>query len=159
MLEPKDIYDILDSENISYEVILHEAIYTIDNNADFKNKEKCVKNLFLRDDKKRNYYLLVVEPTKSVNLKELQVLIHSRRLSFANENDLYDYLGLIKGSVTPLGILNNVDKNIELIFDTDINGIVGVHPLVNDASVFLEVEDLKSLIRKYDYKIKEIKIP
>ncbi len=52
MLEPKDIYDILDSENISYEVILHEAIYTIDNNADFKNKEKCVKNLFLRDDKK-----------------------------------------------------------------------------------------------------------
>lgn len=72
---------------------------------------------------------------------------------------MYDYLGLIKGSVTPLGILNNVDKNVELIFDTDINGIVGVHPLVNDASVFLEVEDLKSLIRKYDYKIKEIKIP
>ena len=66
-----------------------------------------MKNLFLRDDKKRHYYLVVVKKDKAVDLKGLRALLGSRPLSFASEQDLSRCLGLPKGAVTPLGILND----------------------------------------------------
>lgn len=158
MLECKDVIDLLNQSHIHYELIEHIAIYVIDNDADFLHKERCVKNLFLRDDKKRNYYLVVVRPDKRVNLKELSQTIHSRRLSFASPDDLYKYLGVQQGAVTPLGILNDINHQVHLILDSDIHGLVGVHPLVNTASVFLDYQDLKDFIRDQGFEFQEVKI-
>ena len=41
------------------------------------------------------------------------------------------------GSVTPLAILNNKDKNILMIFDSELqNQTIGMHPMENTATVF-----------------------
>lgn len=136
--------------NIEYLKIDHIPIYTIDeaNNLDIENKEYIAKNLFLRDDKKRNYYLLVVKSNKKIDLNDLKNKINSRRLSFASSEDLEKYLKLKKGSVTPLGVLNDVERKVKVIIDEDIlkEEIVGVHPNDNDATVFMKTKDLIRLI-------------
>lgn len=159
MLGLKECLKFLDSLNIEYRRVNHPAVYTINevNSVNFEGKEKCVKNLFLRDDKKENYYLVVVEPYKNINMKILRDKIQSRRLSFASEEDLKKYLGLEKGAVTPLGIFNNIEKNVIVVFDSDISGEIGIHPLVNTCSIFLESHILKDLIKK-EYKLIEVSI-
>ena len=109
MLE-SDVYKYLESNHIEYELIRHEAAYTIEEieKMNIKGYEYVVKNLFVRDDKKRHYYLIVVKKDAVVNMKELQSKINSRRLSFASEEDLKKYLSLSHGEVTPLGIFNDV---------------------------------------------------
>ena len=49
------VFTVLDNMDINYEIIEHDAVYTIDEMEllPISNKECIVKNLFLRDDKKR----------------------------------------------------------------------------------------------------------
>ena len=106
-------------------------------------------------DKKRNYYLVLVCHNKKVNLKELSNKINSRKLSFADEEDLYNYLGLTKGSVSPLGILNDKTHKVTILIDKDIENIdeVGVHPNINTSTVFMNPKDLEKIFKnnKYEY--------
>lgn len=159
MLE-SDIYDYFDSQNIKYQVIEHRAVYTIDEIAkeNIEGFEYVVKNLFVRDDKKRHYYLIVVQKDKKVNMKELQNKIESRRLSFASADDLYHYLKLTQGEVTPLGIFNDESLSVEVIFDKDIPETIGVHPLTNTKTVFLKTQDLINLIKKHGNKMTLVSI-
>lgn len=149
-MSKEEVYLKLKELNIEYLKIDHIPIYTIDeaNGLDIENKEYIAKNLFLRDDKKRNYYLLVVKSNKKIDLNDLKNKINSRRLSFASSEDLEKYLKLKKGSVTPLGVLNDVERKVKIIIDEDIlkEEIVGVHPNDNDATVFMKTKDLIRII-------------
>ena len=97
----EEIYKTLDELNIKYRVVNHKAVFTMEEviKENIEPYENILKNIFIRDDKKRNYYLVLVCHNKKVNLKELSNKINSRKLSFADEEDLYNYLGLTKGSV------------------------------------------------------------
>ena len=122
----EEIYKTLDELNIKYRIINHKAVFTMEEviKENIEPYENILKNIFIRDDKKRNYYLVLVCHNKKVNLKELSNKINSRKLSFADEEDLYNYLGLTKGSVSPLGILNDKAHKVTILIDKDIeNGL------------------------------------
>ena len=156
------IMKTLSDLNIPFSVVEHPPAATIEEIDSFNlpSSEAIVKNLFLRDDKKKNYYLVTVCKNKTVNLKELRSLLSSRPLSFASENDLQCYLGLKKGEVTPLGLLNDVDCRVCLVLDQDITtySIVGVHPNENTATLWLSPFDLKMLIEKHGNAIITLKM-
>lgn len=147
----QDIYNILKEMNIDYSVTEHKPVYTIEemNDLGMENIDHVIKNLFIRDDKKKNYYLVLVQKDKTVNLNKLKETINSRRLSFASEEDLEKYLGLKKGAVSPLGIVNDENKFVKVIIDRDIRNLefIGVHPMENTATVWINVEDLQKLIK------------
>ena len=78
---------------------------------------ECIaKNLFVRDDKKKHFYLISVQEEKQIDLKKLRETIDSRRLSFASEKDLQEIMGLEKGSVTPFGVLNDDNKSVKVFY-------------------------------------------
>ena len=108
-MNKQEIYDYLDSLGIWYEVTEHKAVYNMAEVAEIElpYPEADAKNLFVRDDKKRNYYLITVKGSKRVNLKDFRKEHNIRPLNFANEHDLMDILGLIPGAVTPMGLLND----------------------------------------------------
>ena len=54
--------------------------------------EADAKNLFVRDDKKQNYYLITVKGEKRVNLKAFRKAQGTRNLSFASAEDLLERL-------------------------------------------------------------------
>lgn len=139
-------------EGIAYELTEHPAVFTIEEMLalHLPHAEAVAKNLFLRDDKKRRYYLVCARQEKRVDLKELQQKIASRRLSFASEEDLQRLLGLTKGSVTPLGILNDTERQVSVVLDEAFRGtLIGVHPNQNTATVWLQTEDLLRLLQQH----------
>ena len=102
-----DIYEVLNKLNIEYQMVEHEEVFTAEQSKHIKNMIEGVggKTLFLKD--KNNYYLYLLDDERQANLKFLSKSLNIGRLSFGNEDELYDKLKLKKGSVTPLGILND----------------------------------------------------
>lgn len=152
MSEQQKVYDTLKRFNISYELIFHSAVYTIEemDKLDIPSDVNIVKNLFLRDDKGKNHYLVFLRKDKTVNLKELKVKLNSTSLGFASEERLFKYLGLVKGSVTPLGIINDKEHKILVVCDNDLVGQekLGVHPNDNTATVIIAFSDIKKVIEE-----------
>ena len=145
------VEETLSRLQIPYTLVEHPAVYTMEEiqRLSFPGREKAVKNLFLRDDKKRSYYLVVLPGQKTADLKRLQEQIPSRKLSFASEADLAARLGLLKGSVPPLGILNDREHTVQVVLDRQLlaETEVGVHPNRNDATLLLAPGDLVRVIR------------
>lgn len=153
-----EIYDYLKAHQVSYEAAEHPAVYNMEemSQIDLPHPEVDAKNLFVRDDKKANYYLITVKGDKRVNLKEFRHQHSLRNLSFASEQDLMEIMGLIPGAVTPLGLLNDTDLKAQLYLDRDFlgsSGLVGVHPNDNTATIYLQTQDLIRLIQEHSNKV------
>lgn len=150
MLQRNDIEKLLNGRGCQYTISEHPAVFTIDElyDHDIPYRDRIAKNLFLRDDKKRSYYLISIEGSAKADLKELRSILSSRPLSFASEEDLGKLLKLSKGEVTPFGALNDDEhKVIVRISQFFKGGIIGVHPNTNTATVFLNTDDLISILR------------
>ena len=145
------VISVLKELNIPYKLVAHKAVYTMQEMEalQIEGIEYVAKNLFVRDDKKKNYYLVVVQKDKRVDLKELKITLNSRPLTLASEEDLMRYLYLEKGAVTPLGVLNDKDNAVTVIIDKALQSseYIGMHPNENTASVWLTVKDLERVIK------------
>ena len=106
-MNKQEIYNFLNDKNIWHEITEHKAVFNMAELSEINipYPEADAKNIFVRDDKKRNYYLITVKGDKRVDLKEFRKNNNTRALSFASENDLMDIMNLIPGSVTSLGVL------------------------------------------------------
>lgn len=140
------VIDTLQKLGISYELVDHPAVFTIDemDTLALPHSEAVAKNLFLRDAKGKRHFLVVIDKDKSADLKQLRQEIGCTALSFASEERLNRYLGLTKGEVTPFGALNDTARAVEVFFDRDLTQrqLIGVHPNDNTATVFLSLDDL-----------------
>lgn len=147
----EEVYKYLESLNIKYRKVEHKAVFTMEemSKLNLEDESEVVKNLFIRDDKKQNYYLILVKGDKRVNLKELRNNLGLRPLTFASEEDLEKYLCLKKGSVTILGILNDTEHKVKVLIDNDIKVFkeIGAHPNENTASIWLTLEDIEKILK------------
>ena len=80
----------LDQRGIKYEIVEHQAVYNMAEmeQIELPHPEADAKNLFVRDDKKRDYYLLTIKGNKRVNLKQFQEENSTRWLILASTLDL-----------------------------------------------------------------------
>ena len=103
------VYDLLDSLGVPYLQLDHEPLFTIEacHEADALLGVAMCKNLFLCNQSKTAFYLLLMPGEKRFRTKEFSRLIGSSRLSFAPEEAMESLLGLTPGSVTPLGLMND----------------------------------------------------
>ena len=148
----QEIYRLLSENGVWHEITEHKAVYNMDEVADIDlpYPEAECKNLFVRDKKKREYYLISVKGDKRVNLKKFREKYNTKPLGFASEDDLMNILGLIPGAVTPLGLLNDTDGKVILYLDQDFfkgEHLIGVHPNDNTATVWMKTDDLTDIIR------------
>ena len=157
----QEVYDYLASQRIEYETTEHEAIFNVEElqAAKLPHPEAQAKNLFVRDEKKRHYYIITVKEHKRVDLKEFRLKHGLRPLSFASAEDLMSMMKLSPGSVTPLGLLNDESAAIELYLDDEFNGLIGVHPNENTATVWLSVSDLLTIIKEHGNPVHVVEIP
>lgn len=152
-MDQDQICALLCSQNIAYERTEHKAVFNMAEAAQLSlpHPEAEAKNLFVRDEKKRNYYMITIKGNKRVDLKAFRQAQGIRPLSFASEEDLMELLGLIPGAVTPLGLLNDAQKRVKLFLDQsflDPPGLIGVHPNDNTATLWLKAEDLIRFLRE-----------
>lgn len=153
-MNKQEIYDYLNSRGIRYEITEHGAVYNMEDlsSVALPYPEADAKNIFVRDDKKQNYYLITVKGDTRVDLKEFRRRHGTRNLSFASADDLSTILGLIPGAVTPLGLLNDKESSVQFFLDRsflDAPGLIGVHPNDNTATVWIKTDDLIRLIEEH----------
>ena len=118
---------------------------------------KICKNLFLCNRQKTAFYLLIMPGDKPFKTKELSGQLGISRLSFADKEHMLEYLDLLPGSVSVLGLMNDKDQKVRLVIDEDVlkEELFGCHPCMNTSSIRFRTKDLTDKIlpalgRTYD---------
>lgn len=155
---PKDYSERLDKEKRCYELLdsLGITYWRCDHpDANANTMEDCMeidrileamvcKNLFLCNRQQTQFYLLMMPGDKVFKTKELSSQIGSARLSFASAEHMEQYLNITPGSVSILGLMNDVEGKVSLLVDEDVlkDEYVGCHPCINTTSLKIKTEDL-----------------
>jgi len=160
-----DIYEFLHQHGITYERYDHPPVYTCD-----EANELCpempaeatkTKNLFLRDKKGKRHFLITVSDEKSVDLKALKELLGLSKIGFASPARLQKYLGLQPGSVTVLGVLNDIKHMVEVIIDEVVwqAEAIRCHPLVNTSTLIISQNNLRRFLELAGHTARVLDVP
>ena len=163
MFYKQEIYDYLKENNIWHEITEHAAVFNMEelDAVELPYPDCDAKNLFVRDDKRRFYYLITVKGDKRVDLKEFRKTYGTKPLTFVKPDELADILGLIPGAVSPFGLLNDHEKKVVFYIDTAFKegpGLIGIHPNDNTATVWLKAEDLIRIIQEHGNEVHEVNL-
>lgn len=161
MFKKQEVYDLLNERGIEYEAIEHEAVYNMEeaDALELPHREAGTKNLFIRDDKKRSYYVVSIPEHDRLDLKALREKLGSRPLKFANDAELMEFLGLIPGQVTPFGTLNDTEHKVTvLISEYFRGGLMDAHPNDNTATMILKADDVVEVLRSFGVDVSYIKL-
>lgn len=157
-----DLFEFLDSIDIRHSTKYHPPVFTV---AESENLREEIpgghtKNLFVKD-KKDAYFVLTVEERAVVDLKTVHKVIGaSSRVSFGKPEMLMEYLGVVPGSVTVFGAINDTGCNVTFVLDQDLmeNDIINGHPLSNDATTSIGNKDLLRFLEATGHKPLVLKV-
>ena len=139
-------YDYLDKLGIAYRRVDHAAAETMEACAEIDRTlgVTMCKNLFLCNRQKTDFYLLLMPGDKPFRTKELSGQLGVARLSFGSAEDMEARLGLLPGSVSVMGLINDTEGQVRLLIDKDLMGAaeIGCHPLVNTSSLAFSMREL-----------------
>lgn len=158
-----DLYQFLARHKIEYERYDHPAVYTVE---DVKRLVPALpaaetKNLFLRDHQGKRHFLVVVPADKRVDIRSLNAVVGSSRLSFGSADRLKKFLGVDPGSVSIFGLVNDPDRNVELIVDESLwkAEAFQFHPLVNTSTLVVSSTSLKRFLALTGHDVKVLRVP
>ena len=154
----KEVMEKLAEKNIEVQLVEHEAAITMEDADRFIEGIPGVrtKTLFLMNKKKTKFYLLIMDEDKRLDMTAFKELVDDRQLKMASEEMLYEKLGLQPGVVSPFGLLNDKDGDVEVYIDKDIadEERMCFHPNTNEKTVFINTVDLYSFLENIGYPAK-----
>ena len=145
---PREIrtYDYLDRLGIPFWRTDHDQVATMEDlyAADAILEVVLCKNLFLCNRQKTDFYLLSMPADKPFKTKELSGQLGISRLSFAEPEDLLQYLDIEPGAVSVMGLMNDTGQSVRLLMDEDIreDEFFGCHPCVTTSSMKMKMQDV-----------------
>ena len=139
-------YDLLDALDVSYQRIDHEAAMTMEACAEIDKvlDATICKNLLLCNRQCTAFYLLMIVGEKHFKTSTFSKQIGSSRRSFAAPEYMEQFLDITPGSLSVLGLMNDREKQVQLLIDGDIlkGEFFGCHPCINTSSLRLRTADL-----------------
>lgn len=146
------VYDLLDRLGIKYQRTDHEPATTMEvcKEIDGILNATICKNLFLCNRQKTQFYLLMMPAEKPFKTKEISGQINSARLSFADECFMEEFLDILPGSVSVLGLMNDTQNRVRLLVDEDVlkGEYLGCHPCMNTSSLKIKTRDVFEIFLK-----------
>ena len=140
------VYDLLDRLGIAYERVDHEPAMTMEVCVDIDRVlgVRICKNLFLCNRQKTDFYLLLMPGDKPFKTKDLSAQLGISRLSFADSDAMLEYLDILPGSVSVMGLMNDRALRVQLLIDRDIisDKFIGCHPCECTSSMKISTEDI-----------------
>ena len=153
MVIPEALQAVFDTLSIGPACHVHPPLMTSDDAAVQWDRLDGwqVKNLFLKDAGGQ-LWLVVLPCEPLVDTKILATVIGSKRISFGSAALLLEVLGVIPGSVTPLAIMNDRQRQVRLVIHAGIMHLrpLLVHPLINTATLELQQSDLLRFLAHHD---------
>ncbi len=147
----KSIYNKLRELYITFEYYEHPPVNTIADMLKYwKNPDAMhCKNLFFRNNKGKKHYLVIFKYSHSLNIKDLEQSLKQGKLSFASEKRLQYYLSTTPGSVSPLGLVHDVENHVYVFLDNHLRDCekISFHPNDNRASLTLSLKDFEKYLQ------------
>ena len=158
-----DLYQILADHHIDYKRYDHPAVFTVEDVRRLVPQLPAAKtkNLFLRDQKGKRHFLVIVPADKRVSIKALHEVIGSARLSFGSASRLKKYLGVDPGAVTLFALINDRHHEVELIIDESLwkQKAFQFHPLVNTSTLVVTRDNLQRFLHLTGHQAKMLDVP
>ena len=148
---------------ITYDVVEHQPALTTKQADSYIEGLEGVrtKSMFLTNKKKTQYYLLIMDDQKSLDMDGFKEQVGANRIRMASAESLAEKMQLPAGTVSPFGLLNNAEKDILVYFDQDIvsEEIMTFHPNTNDKTIFIKTQDLFRFLESIDFKYEILTLP
>lgn len=149
-LDDSELYARLESLGLAHVTHEHAALHTVEQSRALRGDLPGghIKNLFLRD-KKRRMWLVTVLEDRDMDLKSLRRLIGAQgTLSFGSADLLMENLGVLPGAVTPFAVINDRAGAVTMVLDQAVlaHDPVNAHPLRNDRTTAIAPDDLRRFL-------------
>ena len=170
-----EVLDFLEKHGLGYMLHTHPPLPTIELALEYWKEIDSVhcKNLFFRNHKGNRHYLVVFECHKELAIHSLEHMLKQGKLSFASPERMERCLGLLPGSVSPLGLIHDMDlaqqkedgtfvpndgvamkelfpngHRVKLFLDKDLQQAerISFHPCDNTASAVLSNADFMKFL-------------
>lgn len=159
---PDDLMVFLSDLGIEVTTYRHPPVFTVKESRGICDHipGAHTKNLFLRDQKGR-HFLVTIEQDAAVDLKTIHKVIGaSGRVSFGKPEKMMNLLGVVPGSVTVFGLINDRNHELTIVLDEALmqNEIINGHPLHNEATTSIRRDDLLRFIEATGHELLILKV-
>lgn len=147
---------------IAFDVVEHPPAFTTEQADSYIEGMEGVrtKSMFLTNRKKTQYYLLIMDDKKRLDMDDFKVQVGADRIRMASLDSLAEKMNLPAGTVSPFGLLNNEEKDIQVYFDKEIinEERMTFHPNTNEKTIFISTQDLLKFLQDlgYSYQVLEL---
>ncbi len=145
-----NLYKKLEELGIAFEYHKHPPVPTVEAALEhWKGLDSThCKNLFFRNHKGNRHYLVILEHTNKLAIRDLEQLLRQGKLSLASDRRLMDHLGLTPGSVTPFGLINDTQDHVHLFIDANLKTAekLSFHPNINTATLVISNTDFMKFL-------------
>ncbi len=146
-----ELYEILKKLDVEFDYYPHPAVPTVQEAMKYwkgMDATKC-KNLFFRNHKGDKHYLVIIEHRQQLAISDLEQRLKQGKISFASEKRLDKYLKLTPGSVTPFGLINDIENHVHVFLDRNLMKCnkISFHPNINTASLVLSYVDFEKYLK------------
>ena len=141
----------LRENNIKYVLHTHKAVFTVP-----EAKVYCghipgthCKNLFLKNKKSGQLYLVTIPSEKRLDLNQFRRLIGAPKVRFAGLEELSEILGITAGAVSPINLVNDINNKVIFIVDKNVWNAEEIccHPNDNTETLQIPGSDFRKLIK------------
>jgi len=148
---------------ITYNVVDHPPVFTTEQADSYIKDLEGVrtKSMFLTNKKKTQYYLLIMDDKKRLDMDDFKVQVGADRIRMASLDSLAEKMNLPAGTVSPFGLLNNEEKDIHVYFDKDIisEDVMTFHPNTNEKTIFIKSKDLFRFLKSIGFTYEILILP
>lgn len=149
------VADKLTALNIDFQLVEHEPAFTIEQTDQFIEGIPGVrtKTMCLTDKKKWRFYLVIMDDAQRLDIDRSQEITGESKIKLGSEDSLQEKMGLPFGVISPFGLLNNTDRDIQISFYQAImdKDRMSFHPNTNQKTIFIAIPDLLTFLDHLGY--------
>lgn len=158
-----DLFAFLDRLGIAHRTIEHQPLATVEAAMAVWGglPGGFAKNLFVKDKKSR-LFLISLRKDAALDIKHVQAAIGaSGRVSFCSAEQLMQHLGILPGSVTPFGVINDTEGAVTVVLEKALMALdpVHFHPLENTATTAVSSDGLLAFLRATGHEPLVVDLP
>ncbi|MFX0135195.1 MAG: prolyl-tRNA synthetase associated domain-containing protein [Candidatus Hodarchaeota archaeon] len=153
----------LADHDIQYVLHTHPAVFTVPEariHCGHIPGTHC-KNLFLKNKKSGQFYLVTIPHEKRLDLNKFRKLIGAPKVRFAEPEDLFEILGITSGAVSPIGLVNDANHKVIFMVDEDVWNAEEIccHPNINTQTLQIPGPEFRKLIKATETSIEIKNLP
>ncbi|MBQ6497527.1 MAG: prolyl-tRNA synthetase associated domain-containing protein [Bacilli bacterium] len=118
----KKVYEKLNELSINFDRVDNDTVESMEECLEIDKKlgAEIRKTIIVCNDKKTQFYLVVLPAEKRFDSKAFRDKMECSRVSFARAEDMQEILGVVPGSATVMSVVNDNDDKVKVVIDKEV---------------------------------------